>query len=74
MESSVIHSVNKKNENIHTLTNKCGCVVTYTYQNCTNNDLINGGCYESCACFKYTITTEKCNICKENLTNVVNLT
>jgi hypothetical protein len=31
---------------------ECGCVKIYEYPNCTKQDLIHGGCVESCACFK----------------------
>ncbi len=41
----------------------CGCVKIYEYPNCTKQDLVHGGCTESCACFKYVNTyIHKCDV------------
>lgn len=40
---------------------ECGCDIFYTYPNCTNQDLIKGGCIESCKCLKYEIKMDKCD-------------
>ena len=71
MKSKATCDINKKEANVYTLAKKCGCIGTYTYKNCTNQDLIHEGCIESCECFKYIVTVEKCKSCKScNLQHV----
>lgn len=45
----------------HTVEKSCGCNVRYIYPDCTKQDLVHGGCIESCACWKYKVIMEDCN-------------
>lgn len=61
MDSENQHVLPKKLVTVRIVTEKCGCTARYIYPDCDKQDLVHGGCIESCACFKYKIITNKCD-------------
>lgn len=61
MDSENSNVVHRKPIAVHTVTQLCGCITRYIYPDCTKQDLIHGGCIESCACQKYKVIVEDCN-------------
>lgn len=61
MDNKNINELPKKPITVYTVTKQCGCNTRYVYPHCTKQDLIHGGCVESCACQKYKVIVEDCN-------------
>lgn len=62
---NAIKQLSTNHVTVHNAIKQCGCETCYIYPNCNKQDLVHGGCIESCSCFKYKIVLNKCDLHKK---------